>query len=39
VNTSLDSVFSWRSGSTAYQTYCEGGTITENTILAKRISL
>jgi hypothetical protein len=39
VSTSINSVFSWRTGSTAYQTYREGGTVIETALSAKKISL
>ncbi|MFP3243005.1 MAG: peptidase E [Paraburkholderia sp.] len=39
VGTSINSVFSWRTGSTAYQTYREGGTVIETALSAKQISL
>jgi len=35
--TSLDSVLSWRTGSTAYQAYREGDTVIETTLAAKEI--
>jgi dipeptidase E len=38
VGTSLDSVFSWRVESTAYQTYREGDTVIESALSAKPIS-
>jgi dipeptidase E len=37
VGTSLDSVFSWRSGSTAYQAYREGDKVIETALPIKQI--
>jgi len=39
VGTSINSVVSWRTGSTAYQTYREGGTVIETALSAKQISV